>query len=258
MLDLSQIESFYPESLRPFKRNLLREYLQYKTLEAIYDSRFGAKLIFMGGTAIRVIHGNTRFSEDLDFDNLGLSEDEFGRLASLIERKLSLEGHELEMKNVFRKAFTCEVKIPGVLFAYGLSGHRQEKLLLKLNAEAQGFSYRPDKVILNQFDVFLRINVAPADILLAQKIFAAFNRRRPMGRDFYDIVFLLGKARPNLDYLRSKMGVRDSAGLKKRLLKRCGELDFDALAREVEPFLVVPSDAKRVREFRYYIEGMEL
>jgi len=29
MLDIKQIESFYPEHLRAFKKNLLREYLQF-------------------------------------------------------------------------------------------------------------------------------------------------------------------------------------------------------------------------------------
>jgi hypothetical protein len=38
MLDLHQIESFYPEHLRAFKKNILREYLQYKVLDIIYDS----------------------------------------------------------------------------------------------------------------------------------------------------------------------------------------------------------------------------
>lgn len=256
MLDLAQIESFYPESLRPFKRNLLREYLQYKILETIYDSEFGAKLVFMGGTAIRIVHANNRFSEDLDFDNTGLSPDEFGRLTRLIQRMLELEGYEVETGNVFRKTFTCEIKIPGALFAYGLSGHRQEKLLIKLNAKAQEFSYLLDKVILNKFDVFLRANVVPVDILLAQKIYAAFNRRRPVGRDFYDIVYLLGKARPNIEYLRSRLRIGDGADLKRRLLERCGELDFEVLAREVEPFLFVPTDAKKVLGFCQYVEGI--
>lgn len=258
MLDLAQIESFYPESLRPFKRNLLREYLQYKILETIYDSEFGAKLIFMGGTAIRIIHGNTRFSEDLDFDNLGLSKDEFENLTNLIKRRLELESYEVEIKNVYRKALTCEIKVLDVLFAYGLYGHRQEKLLIKLNAEEQGFSYLPDKIILNKFDVFLRINVVPVDILLAQKIFAPFNRGRPVGRDFYDIVFLMGKTRPNIDYLRSKLNIQDNADLKRRMLEMCEKLDFEVLAREVEPFLFVPTDAKKVLDFRRYIEGIEL
>jgi hypothetical protein len=62
MLDLAQIESYYPEPLRTFKRNLLREYLQYKVLEIIYDSKAGSRLAFIGGTAIHIIHGAPRFS----------------------------------------------------------------------------------------------------------------------------------------------------------------------------------------------------
>jgi predicted nucleotidyltransferase component of viral defense system len=61
MLDLKQIEVFYPEFLRSFKRNLLREYLQYKILEKIFDSEFGEALSLMGGTAIHMIYGNKRF-----------------------------------------------------------------------------------------------------------------------------------------------------------------------------------------------------
>lgn len=72
MLELNQIESYYPEHLRVFKKNILREYLQYKILEIIYDSKFTVNLVFMGGTAIRIIHGGSRFSEDLDFDNINL------------------------------------------------------------------------------------------------------------------------------------------------------------------------------------------
>jgi hypothetical protein len=36
MLSLAQIESFYPENLRFYKRNLLREYLQYIILEIMH------------------------------------------------------------------------------------------------------------------------------------------------------------------------------------------------------------------------------
>ena len=87
MLDIEEIESFYPEKLRSFKRNLLREYLQYKILEIIFDCKYGEKLSFMGGTAIRIIHSNTRFSEDLDFDNLGLREKDFEQMIKLIRKK---------------------------------------------------------------------------------------------------------------------------------------------------------------------------
>lgn len=257
MLDLEQIESFYPENLKPFKKNLLREYLQYKILEIIFDSQFADKLAFMGETATRIVYGNTRFSEELDFDNLGLSQKDFGGLAALIQRKLKQEGYAVEVYTTFRAAFTCHIKVSSLLFNYGLSGHRAEKILVKLNAESQKFAYQPDKIILNKFDVFLRINVVPVDILLAQKIFAIFNRRRSMGRDFYDTVFLLGKTRPNMGYLRQKIRIADGADLKSCLLKKCRTLDFKKLAKEVEQFLFVPADSKKVLYFCEYIQEID-
>jgi len=257
MLDMEQIESFYPEYLRPFKRNLLREYLQYKILEIMFDSRFGRRLSFMGGTAIRIIHSNTRFSEDLDFDNLGLEEKDFGQLTKLIQRTLQLEGYTVETKNVFKGAYRSYIRISNILFETGLSGHKEEKLSIQVDAEPQRFNYRLDKIILNKFEVFLRINVVPVDILLAQKIFAILERKRPMGRDFYDAVFLLGKTTPNLDYLKLKLEINNWVDLKNRLLLRCGKFNFEQLAKEVEQFLFVPGDSKKVRFFCEYLQRYE-
>jgi len=257
MLDIKQIESFYPEYLRAFKKNLLREYLQYKILEIVFDSKFSEKLSFMGGTAIHIIHGNTRFSEDLDFDNFDLTKEEFKQLASLIEKRLKLEGYRAEIKNVFKRAYHCYIRIPDILFENGLSRHREEKLFIRLDTEPQGFTYCPEKVIINKFDVFLRINVVPMDILLAQKIYAIFKRRRAMGRDFYDAIFLFGKTRPNLSYLQSKLKIKDTADLKSRLLTKCSKLNFKSLARDVEQFLFNPSDSKKILFFYDYIKNCE-
>ena len=121
MLDIKQIESFYPENIRIFKRNLLREYLQYKILEAIFDSEFGEKLSFMGGTAIHIIHQNNRFSEDLDFDNIGLNEKDFEQLIQLIQRRLNLEGYKLEIRNVYKSAYRSYIRFSDILFENKLS-----------------------------------------------------------------------------------------------------------------------------------------
>lgn len=257
MLNIEQIESFYPEHLRPFKRGLLREYLQYKILEIIFDSKSGERLFFMGGSAVRIIYSNTRFSEDLDFDNTGLKEKEFEQLTRLIQRRLKLEGYAAETKNVFKGAYRCYIRIADVLFENGLSDHREEKLLIQVDAEPQGFTYQQDRIVINKFDVFLRINVVPPDILLAQKIYAIFKRRRPMGRDFYDAVFLLGKIKPNLDYLKLKLDIKDMTDLKNRLLVKCKKFNFKQLARDVEPFLFTPSDSKKVLFFYDYIKCYE-
>lgn len=72
MLNLEEILQAYPESLRTFKRFLLREYLQYKILEIVFGaSKYANQLCFLGGTCLRIVHNTSRFSEDLDFDNFG-------------------------------------------------------------------------------------------------------------------------------------------------------------------------------------------
>lgn len=256
MLDIKQIESFYPENLRPFKKNLLREYLQYKILEVIFDSKFSDRLAFMGGTAARILYQNTRFSEDLDFDNLGINQKEFKELISLISRKLKLEGYNLQTRNVFKGAYKCYLKIIDILFETGLSGYKEEKLLIQIDTEPQRFSYKPDKLIVNKFDVFLRINIVPLDILLAQKIYAIFNRKRAMGRDFYDAVFLFGKTKPNFDYLSSKLKINNMGQLVSKLSVKCREFNFKQLSKDVEPFLFNLKDSKKVLFFHDYIKSL--
>ncbi|MEW6067649.1 MAG: nucleotidyl transferase AbiEii/AbiGii toxin family protein [Nitrospirota bacterium] len=167
-----------------------------------------------------------------------------------------MEGYKAEIKNVFKGAYRCYIKVADVLFESGLSRHKDEKLLIQLDAEAQGFSYQPDKIIINKFDIFVMINIVPLDILLSQKIYAIFNRRRPMGRDFYDAVFLLGKTKPNFDYLKLKLKIKDMTDLRKKLLLRCKDFDFKHLAKDVEPFLFIANDSKKVLSFCDYIRGI--
>lgn len=256
MLELSQIVSFYPEYIRSFRQNLLREYLQYKILEVIFDSAMGIKLSFMGGTCIHLVHSNPRFSEYLDFDNLGLSKDEFAKLSDVIKKALEREGFTVDLKNKFGSAFRAYLRFRNILYESGLSGHREEKLLIQVDTEPQQFHYCADRFILNKFDVFLRIRTVPIDILLAQKLFCIFNRKRAMGRDFYDAVFLMGKTKANMEYLKMKLEINDADDLKARLLARCCQLDFNLLTKDVEAFIFHKKDVKKVKMFPEYVKAV--
>jgi len=258
MLSLAEIEKYYPENIRAFKRNILREYLQYKILQIIFNSKYANKLSFLGGTALRIVSDNARFSEDLDFDNFGLKEKEFDEISQLVKKHLELEGYEVEVRNIFKDAYRCYVRIPKLLFDSGLSGYEEEKILIQLDTASHGFRYVPDKVILNKFDVFTEINVTPMDIVLSQKIFAIFNRKVPKGRDFYDAVFLLSKTKPNYDYLQLKLKIKRKEELKEKILTLENKLDFKELAKDVEPFLFNPADSKKVVLFARYIKNVEL
>ncbi|MEI8343848.1 MAG: nucleotidyl transferase AbiEii/AbiGii toxin family protein [Candidatus Moraniibacteriota bacterium] len=258
MLSLQEIEKYYPENLKEFKRNLLREYLQYKILQIIFNSKYASKLSFLGGTALRIVHNNSRFSEDLDFDNFGLSEKEFGEISLLVKKQLELEGYDVEVRNVCKGAYRCHVKIPKLLFDSGLSGYEQEKILIQLDTAPHGFlQYKPDKIILNKFDVFTEINVTPLEIILAQKIFAIFNRKALKGRDFFDTVFLFSKTQPNYAYLGLKLDIKDGQQLRNKLLT-LDKINYKEMASDVEPFLFSADDAKKIELFMDYIKSLKL
>src|SRR3989338_1779982 len=62
------------ESLREFTKkyqtketNVLREYVQHLFLSSLYRFPGSERLLFKGGTALRIIYQSPRFSEDLDF-----------------------------------------------------------------------------------------------------------------------------------------------------------------------------------------------
>jgi predicted nucleotidyltransferase component of viral defense system len=259
MLPLSEIEKQYPPALHAFKRFMLREYLQHKILQIVYDSVFGSKLAFIGGTCLRIVHGNTRFSEDIDFDNFNIDENTFEKMADIISAALSKEGYQVEIKTVYRGAFHCYIRFPGLLYQEGLSGFTEEKILIQLDTEPQHFSFKPERFLLNRFDVFTEIFTTPKDILLAQKFYTILNRVRNKGRDFFDTVFLLATIdRPNYDFLSMKAGINNSKELKEQILARCAGLDMKAMADDVQPFLFNPADAKKVLLFPDYLKQVAL
>ena len=258
MLSLEDLESYYPVNLRSFKKNILREYLQFKILEIIFDSSIGAKISFIGGTALRIVYNTQRFSEDLDFDNFNLSKEEFEKVAAEVKQKLQLEGYKVDIQTVTeKKTFHCKIRVPDLLFENRLSAHANEKILIKVDTEPQGFKYNPDKKILNKFDITTHINVTPADILLSQKISAVFKRKRTQGRDLYDMVFLSSLTKPNYEFLDLKLNIKSKEKLKEKLLTKCKELDLNKLAKDVEPLVFASKDVKKIILFNDFIKEVD-
>ena len=255
MLSINEIKCFYPKELRDREEFLLREYLQYKILELLFQCRYAEKFSFLGGTCLRIVHNNQRFSEDLGFDNFNLSEADFISVFELINSGLEQEGYTVEIRNVIRGAFHCYIRFPGLLYE---TGHREAKILINLDTEPQGFDYKPEIHFLNKFDVFTSLFCTPADILLSQKLFAIVNRRQPKGRDFFDVVFLMSRTKPNYHFLDYRLGVSTPSELRNIILAKIQSFDFKFLAKDVKPFLFNPNDARRVEQFPNYFKQAEL
>jgi len=259
MLSLQQIKSYYPEQLQGFDRFIIREYLQYKILEIIFETPYQSKLSFLGGTCLRIVYNNTRFSEDLDFDNFKLSMDDFNAITVIVKQELERLGYDVEMRNVHKGAYHCYIRFPELLYNEGLSDHKEEKILIQMDTESHEFDYDPDQPVLNKFDVFTQINATPGDILLAQKFFAVINRKRNKGRDFFDIVFLLAQGQtPNYHYLLAKTGIANPDDLRSVVLEKCRKLNMKKMAADVKPFLFNPKDEKKILLFPEYIEQIKL
>lgn len=253
MLELIEIQKEFPKNLQMFKRNMVREYLQYKILDFIFSNPDGQKLRFIGGTALRIVHGLNRFSEDLDFDTTGITFEAFKQLSLAIQKGLENEGYEVDISFSGKTAFRCNIRIPKWLYQQGLSPHEHEKILIQLDTEDQHFEFVPDQVFINKFDVFRPILVTPIDILLSQKLVTAFNRKRPKGRDFYDILFLIGKTKPNYTFLTQKKKIQHASDLKAYIQTEGKKVDFNQLVEDLKPFVFNPNDANRILSFLDYM-----
>ncbi|HPO05700.1 MAG TPA: nucleotidyl transferase AbiEii/AbiGii toxin family protein [Candidatus Gracilibacteria bacterium] len=255
MINLIQILEEYPKHLHSHRESILKEYLQYKILQSIFDSKFEKKLAFLGGTALRIVHGSTRFSEDLDFDNFDLSEAEFIELGEIIKKDLEAEGLEVEIKTKTKNAYRIKIRIPQLLFNEGLSSMPEHQILIQVDTVPQNFKYTPNRFVLNKFEVFANIATVPKELLLAQKLYACVNRNRIMGRDFFDVVFLYGiGAKPNFDYLKKNLGVENEKELREYLLEKTTGFDFKELSKDVAPFLFNQKDKNKVEMFPDFIK----
>jgi predicted nucleotidyltransferase component of viral defense system len=253
MLELKEISKYYknPENLNP--RHILREYLQFKILSFLFESEISSRISFLGGTCIRIVHGNDRFSEYLDFDNFNLSFEEFIKTSEFVKKSLENEGFEVEIKNVKKGAYHCDIRFPELLYKNDLTPLKTEKILIQIDTISHKFEYKPDIFLLNKFGILKKIFVTPQDILLSQKIHAAFQRKRLKGRDFYDISFLLGFTKPNYDYLKKVLDIKKQKELKEYILENSKNIDFKKLAKDIEPFLIKQETAQRVILFKELI-----
>ena len=76
MENMEKLAKQYQTSVFP---NIIREYFQHIFLNELYKLPESEKMLFKGGTALRVIYGSPRFSEDLDFSLFGVSHNETKR-----------------------------------------------------------------------------------------------------------------------------------------------------------------------------------
>lgn len=260
MIRLEQIKQYYPPSIREnpvFSKYMLKEYVQLMILEYLSTTRYATKLSFIGGTALRLIRGIDRFSEDLDFDCKDLSYDDFLLLSDDVVRHLRLSGLKVEPKDKESDkllAYRRSIYFPELLFSLGLSGYKEERFLVKLECQDQGYEYVPRAVNIRRSGFFFPVLTPPDSVLCSMKISALLSRGK--GRDFYDAMFLLSLVEPDYGYLAAKCGIIDREHLKESLLAAVTQTDLKHKSRDFEHLLLNKSDNLKILRFREFVEGL--
>ncbi|MBI4995140.1 nucleotidyl transferase AbiEii/AbiGii toxin family protein [Candidatus Peregrinibacteria bacterium] len=211
--------------------NLIREYLQVLILKAIYQSKYGTGLSFMGGTCLRICYDLKRFSEDLDFAlDRKIAGYSFCELNGIVNSFLKNTDFETDVKinesKVVQKSF---IRVSNILHIFGLSPLKSQKIHVKLEIDT-----RPVKVGKNEIETFFvtkfnemfPILKHTDDTMFAGKICAVLNRAYTKGRDFYDLLWYLNRKKSiNFNYLNRAF---KQAGLKKQFK------NFDAVITELQ------------------------
>ena len=184
-------------------RSMIKEYLQCKVLEFIYQGPFKERLIFIGGTKLRLLNNFRRFSEDLDFDlSGGYNSNDHLALCEYIIKEFNKQNipAEIDQDKKIREIDLQPryINFPTILELVGIKDVPGRNFFIKIDAQKHVFgsySYMPDTRLLNRFDVFTPVNSAPDSMILATKLCSILERSK--GRDFYDIVELVKTTKPD-------------------------------------------------------------
>lgn len=237
------------------KYNFIREYLQLLILKIINDKRYFNNLAFVGGTALRILYDLNRFSEDLDFCLIDKKRYSFADMMKAIETEIKLNNLNVEINYKSSKTVAAGlVKFPELLYELGLSPHKTQKLSIKIEVDLNPpIGYNTELTMVSKEFLFA-INHYDLPSLYAGKLHALLCRKYTKGRDYYDLLWYLGKkVEPNyllleqaiLQTEKTKIHI-DKDKLKELLRKRINDADFNKVSAELSPFLV---DASEIRYF---------
>ena len=254
---MDQIRNFYPPFLREnpsFQQYLLKEYLQLLILDFLSTTGFIRKIVLIGGTNLRLVKGIDRFSEDLDFDSKKLSKEEFVDMTDQVLVFLRRSGWFVEARdktNEHLSAYRRSLHFPELLFDLGISGHKEKRFLIKIESEDQQIDYKPIMARIRCYGFFINFPVPDDKVLCSMKILALLNRQK--GRDFYDVMFLLGQSSPDYKLLESKIGIRNLAELKAAIAKMLVKVNLAHKSRDFEHLVFDKIKSRQILSFENFI-----
>lgn len=250
MMPLELLKNFFPQAMREipsFQKYMLKEYMLLFILDFLSTTSFIKKITFIGGTNLRLTKGIDRFSEDLDFDCKNFSKEEFMGMTDAVINFLKRNGLKIEVRDRDNKnltAFRRNIHFPEMLFELGLTGHKEERFLIKIESEDQQWQYNPVLVNIKGCGFYFPFPVPPDPVLCSMKISAMLSRKK--GRDFYDAMFLLSQTQPDYSFLAEKWNIHNLDELKEIVSNTLKTVDLNLKKKDFEHLLFSKRNSERI------------
>lgn len=243
----------------------VREILQQTALLGLERQGFFEKAAFYGGTALRVLYGLDRFSEDLDFTLLKPNDSfDFVPFLEGMRKELLSLGFNMEVtkkiKNIetsivsaFMKMNTIELYLAIGEETKAKKTIHNEKVQIKLEVDINPppLARFENRLVLNPVNFYV-LTLHKSD-LFAGKMSAILFRAwkgRVKGRDWYDLIWYIQNNVPlSISYLESCMkqsGNLDSQATLDRgqlidlLNEKIKSIDWKSAKADMRPFISDP------------------
>jgi len=166
--------------------NILKEHYQIYLLDLIFNSTWENNLVFKGGTALRLVYGSVRFSEDLDFSLTGkVNYSDFKDTVERIETVIP----EAKVKEIYNKHFTLFARVTFTANFHPIP----LGIKIEVNKETRRFD---SKIALirspfNNLEIVGRVYTLES--ILADKIRIIEHQERREPRDLFDAWYISQK-----------------------------------------------------------------
>lgn len=255
------IEHYNPKNIDD-KRNVIKEVMQEIVLCGLSKAGFFNVAAFYGGTALRIFYGLDRFSEDLDFSLL-VKDKEFdlSKFFPVLNEVVSSYGLDvdIELKNKTKDSYVQSAFLKGDTIEHFLlfypndlveEVNKNEKVKIKFEIDTMPPGLATYETKYRLLPTPYGVKLYDESSLFSGKIHAVICRSwksRVKGRDLYDYIFYLSrKSKYNLPHLREKLidsgfidkeTKLDNDDVKRILIDRFNEIDFEAAKNDVVPFI---------------------
>ncbi len=241
----------------------IREILQQTALLGLQRQGFFEKAAFYEGTALRILYGLDRFSEDLDFTLLKPDENfDFIPFLEGMRKELSSFGFNMEVtkkvKNIDTSIVSAFMKMNTIELYLAIgdeakSVNHNEKVQIKLEVDVNPPSHArfENQLVLNPVTFYV-LTLNKSD-LFAGKMSAILYRAwkgRVKGRDWYDLIWYIQNNIPlSITYLQACMrqaGNLDSSSsldrlqLTEMLNAKIQSIDWESAKADMRSFISTP------------------